>query len=191
MIIRTLALGLVLGLSQAASATAQQVTPSLGEVARMAEAAKATVKKAKKTYTNSDLNPGPNVPLPPPPPASPGFVSSSPVNDVSAEKAVTKNEPKVEGDDGTARPDLPESYWRARAEALRVQFSRVQSTQAQLMKPNDARSKNPSAQAMNDNELAKLQQALDGLRKQWARLEASAGEVKAPTAWLDPRPQQQ
>ena len=190
MSMRVSALALVAALSMAAPATAQQGTPlPLGDVARQAEAAKRTVKKAKKSYTNSDLNPDPHRPSPTPPPLGipSGSTTSAPANPVSSEGATNKTEQNVD-DAGPAQQ--PESYWRARAGALRVQFTRLQATQAQLMKPNDERSNNPQAQASNDAELAKLQQSLDALNKQWARLESAASEAKAPTAWLDPRPQQ-
>jgi hypothetical protein len=183
---RTSALGLVVVLGVTVSAAAQQGTPlPLGDVARQAEAAKATVKKAKKTYTNADLNPDPNGPPLPPPPRASGFMSSSLATPVTSKEMVARSE-QTANEQG--REQQPESYWRVRADALRAQVSRLQTMQALLQKPDEKRSS--AAQAMNDGELAKVQQGLDGLRKQWARLEAAGSEAKIPNEWLDPRPQQ-
>ena len=75
--VRILAGTLTVTLAIAVPAIAQQpAQPSLAEVARQAEAAKPTIKKATKSYTNNDLGPDG---LPPAAAAEPpsGYVSKT------------------------------------------------------------------------------------------------------------------
>ena len=166
----------------------QQSTPSLAEVARQAEAAKATVKKAKKSYTNADLSSDPKSAPAPAPASTPagGFVSSTTGKPVSAEEIVARSEAKLDED---LKAKQSEEQWRARALSLRIQFDKLQTRLELLTKPNPARDANAAASARNDSELANVRTGLTALRKSWASLEDNARENKVPTAWLDPRPQ--
>lgn len=178
---------LVLTASAGAAAQQSQAFVSLGEVARQAEAAKPSVKKAKKTYTNADLGAEAQRQAAEAPPAT-GFMSGGLGKPVSAEEMVARSQEKI---DGATRAAQPEEHWRQRAEALRIQIAKLQSRLPALMKPNEARSANPAAQARQDDEIAKVQAGLDGLNRQWAGLEESAREARIPSEWLDPRPTRQ
>ena len=158
----------------------------LAEVARQAEVAKATTKKATKTYTNADLSPDTRAQQEPAP-APAGFMSSALGKVVSAEEMIERSEEKVTA---ALRDEIPEPQWRARAESLRVQVAKLQTLMAALTKPNDARDANAGAKARNDAEVVKIQQGLAAVTKQWATLEESARVAKIPTDWLDPRPAQ-
>lgn len=168
------------------TASAQQPSGQqpLADVARQAEVAKATTKKATKTYTNADLSPDTKA-QPEPAPASAGFMSSALGKVVSAEEMIKRSEEKVTA---ALRDEVPEPQWRARAESIRVQIAKLQTLMAALTKPNDARDANAGAKARNDAEVAKIQQGLAAVTKQWATLEESARVAKIPTDWLDPRP---
>ena len=163
----------------------QQAMPSLAEVARKAEAAKATVRKAKKTYTNADLGADPRgepAPAPSPAPAA-GFVSATTGKPVTAEEIVKRSEEKVEEAEVAKES---EEDWRARAQSLRVQIDKLQTRLTALTNPNPARDANAAAKARNESELANVRTGLDGLRKSWANLESSAREKKVSLAWLEP-----
>jgi hypothetical protein len=186
---RVSVIGVTLIVAMTASARAQQQTPSLGEVARQAEAAKATTKKAKKSYTNGDLKVDPTAP-PPAPAAQPstGYVSASLGKVVSPEELIERSKEVVDEKMGGRQP---EDHWRKRADSIRMQIDPLQARMSILTKPNPARDDNPGAKARNDGEIAKVRQGLAGLMKQWATLEESARVANVPTAWLDPRPQLQ
>ncbi len=177
-------LALVFAGSTGSAAQSSQTAMSLGEVARQAEAEKGTVKKAKKTYTNADLGAEAQRAAAEAAPAT-GFVSSALGKPVTAEEMVAHSQEKI---DAATRAAQPEEHWRMRAESIRVQIAKLQTRLAALMKPNEARSANPAAQARHDAEVANTQKALDGVHRQWAALETSASEVRVPSGWLDPRP---
>jgi hypothetical protein len=162
----------------------QQSTVPLGDLARQAEAAKATVKKAKKTYTNADLSTdrrGEPAQTPAAPPA--GFVSKSLDKVVTPEEMLARSEAKAEAE----KPKESEQAWRERAESLRRQMVEVQQRITVLTAhPPDA--SEPAARKANDVQVDIARQALDGLKKKWAKFESDAVERKVPSAWLDPRP---
>ena len=164
----------------------QQAPPSLGEVARQAEAAKATTRKAKKTYGNSDLKAVPS--SAPAAPAAPteSFVSKSLGKAVPAEEMVALSEEKVSNDEV---PKESEADWRQRAASMRIQIDKLQERLAALTKPNPARDANAAATSRNNIVVANLQSGLDSLTKSWARFEEAARVAKIPSAWLEPRPQ--
>ena len=166
-----------------------QVMPPLAEVARQAEAAKATARKAKKTYTNSDLSADPrHQPDPAPAPAAApaaGFVSKTSGKTVPAEEMIAASEAKAE--EATVAKESEET-WRMRAASLRKQVDEMRARIEQLTAPDPLRDENPVLKRTNDVEIVNARAALEGLRKQWTRLEASARELKVPDAWLDPKP---
>ena len=162
-----------------------QVMPPLAEVARQAEAAKATVKKAKKTYTNSDLASDPRgEPAPAPAPAS-GFVSKSLGKQVPAEELVARSEAQVESE---AVAKESEEAWRKRADSVRRQVDRLRERLTELMTSDASRAESPAVRAGNASDIATTRAALESVRKQWARLETSAKELKVPMAWIEPLP---
>jgi len=162
-----------------------QVTPSLAEVARQVEAAKATVKKAKKAYTNSDLSSVPQgEPAPAPAPAS-GFVSKSLGKPVLAEEVVARSEAQVESE---AVAKESEEAWRKRADAVRKQVDQLRERLTELTTSDASRAESPAVRAGNASDTATTRAALESARKQWARLETSAKALKVPMAWLEPVP---
>lgn len=185
--------GLCLVIACAAAMTAvsaqQPSQPSLAEVARQAEAAKASTTKAsttkaKKTYTNADLskdNRGEPAPVPAAPP--PGFMSSTLGKPVSAGEIIARSEDAVDQASGKAQS---EEHWRGRAESLRTQIEKLQTRMTALTKPNEARDANPGAKARNEAEIAKVQQGLNALMKQRETFEESARVAKIPPEWIQP-----
>lgn len=180
----------VIAASSLLSAQQQAAPPSLGDVARQAEAAKATAKKAKKSYTNADLAPDPKggattaaASAPASPPA--GVISATTGKPVTSEELIARSEEKVERE---AIAQQSEADWRARAESIRVQITRLQDQMAAMTQPNAARDANPAARARFDADVARVRTGLDGLQKQWAKLEDAARYAKVKTEWLDPRP---
>lgn len=168
------------------SVSAQQPSqPSLVEVARQAEAAKASTTKAKKTYTNADLskdNRGEPAPVPAAAPP-PGFMSSTLGKPVSADEIVARSEETVDQASGKAQS---EEHWRGRAESLRTQIEKLQTRMTALTKPNEARDANPGAKARSEAEIAKVQQGLNALMKQRETFEESARVAKIPPEWIQP-----
>lgn len=180
-------LALVIAASVGAAAQQSQQAVSLGEVARQAEAAQTTVRKAKKTYTNADLGAEAQREAAEAAPTI-GFISSALGKPVTAEEMVARSQAKV---DEATRIAQPQEHWRQRAESIRIQITKVQARLTPLMKPNEARSANPAAAARHEAEIANVQKALDGLNRQWAALETSASEARIPSDWLEPRPARQ
>lgn len=174
-------------LAALATLSAQQTsTPPLGDVAREAEAAKATARKAKKTYTNADLTADPrgeSAPAAPPP--SNGFMSASLGRVVTPEEVLKRSEEKAEKDAVTKEP---EEQWRNRAESIRKQVAELQKRRDDLRMPSALRDGNPISKLQNDREIANADRGLEALQRQWDRLEASAKDQKANPAWLEPRP---
>ena len=183
--VRILAGTLTVTLAIAVPAIAQQqAQPSLAEIARQAEAAKPTIKKAKKSYTNADLGPGG---LPPAAPAAPpsGYVSKTLGKEVPPDEMLQRSEKQVEEQ---AKADaLPETRWRERAQRLR---SDVEGAQARLSRltsrPPNA---NVTMQERADKEIAAIRTGLNTLRTQWIALEQDARTAKIPMDWLAPVPQ--
>ncbi len=162
-----------------------QVSPPLAEVARQAEAAKATVKKAPKTYTNSDLSAAPRgEPAPAAAPAS-GFVSKSLDKPVPAEELVARSEAQVES--ATVAKES-ESAWRNRADSVRKQVDRLRERLTELMTSDASTAESPAVRVANASDIATTRAALESMRKQWSRLEASAKDLQVPMAWIEPPP---
>jgi hypothetical protein len=188
MSIRAFGLGLTFVITIAASAAAQtKPAPSLGEVARAAEAAKPTVKKAKKTYTNAALKPDPHGDAPAPAasssPVAPTTASAKPA---AAEEATAGSEQEVPQEEVKESEDA----WRRRAARIRTQIEQLQARLVIMNKPSEARNNNPAAQARHATELNKVTEGLQSLKTDWAALEERAVAAKVPSAWLDPRPAQ-
>jgi hypothetical protein len=183
---RGTAIGVVLTLSVSASVAAQQPgQPTIAELARQTEASKASVKKAKKRYTNADLSRdmrGEPTPTAAAEPAA-GYVSASLGKPISAEEMVARSEEKAALQSGATQP---EEHWRQRAESLRVQIAKLQARITALNKPSPTA--NAGTIARRDAELVKINQGLSGLQKQWATLEESARVANIKLEWLEPRP---
>jgi hypothetical protein len=165
----------------------EAVMPPLGDVARQAEAAKSSVKKAKKTYTNSDLSADTRGEAArPAAAASSGFESKTLGKAVAAEEIVARSDAKAEA---AAIAQESEEAWRKRATAIRQQVDRIRSRLSELTTPNKLTEESPILKAAVTAELRNTRAALVSLRAQWARLEASARENKISMAWLEPAPQ--
>ena len=181
-------LALVLAAAAGAAAQGNQAAVSLGEVARQAEAAKSSIRKAKKSYTNADLGAEAQREKTETASAPTTGLISAPGKPVTAEEVVASTENKV---DEANRAAQNEERWRQRAESIRIQIAKLQTRLTSLLKPNEARSANPAAQARQDAEIANVRTGLAGLERQWASLEDAARETRIPSDWLDPRPSRQ
>lgn len=181
MTIRGAMVVVLLGFASANAAAQQE--PSLGDLARRIEAARAQPAQASRIYTNADLVKAPE----PPPPATPGgaFMSESLGKPVTAEEIVSRSEEKVAQDEIAAQS---EAQWRQRAESVRMQLTPLLSRLQSLQVPNSARDANPSAKARQESQIRNVQTGISGLEKQWTSLEQSARGVKIPMQWLEPRP---
>lgn len=177
----------LIAIAASAARAQQQVMVPLADVARQAEAAKATARKAKKTYTNASLT----AELRDQPAAA--SAAAAPRDAVAitpggkpepAPAAPTAGNAKAEG----GLEEESEEAWRARAASLRTQADRLRARMTGLTIPNRLKDENPLLKAANDIEIANTRTAIDGLKKQWARLEASASELKIPLAWIQPAP---
>ena len=184
---RASAIGLFVVIAAGSAHAQQSSMPSLAEIARQAEAAKPTARKATRTYTNGSLGSVPREEhaVAAPTPAA-VFESRSLGKPVPAEEMVARSEAKVESDN-TARQS--QQTWQMRAATLRKQIDDLRSRLSMLTIPNPLTEGSPALKQSNDVEIANTRGAIDGLRKQWMRLEAGAAEAKIPSAWLDPRPQ--
>lgn len=179
-----LAVSLVAITAGRALAQEQTAMPPLAAVARQAEAAKATVKKAKKSYTNADLGKDPHGEPAPAPPSS-GLVSKSLGKPVAAEAQVARSEAKV-GADTSAQES--EDAWRNRAAAVRKQVDQLRERLTELTTSDASRAESPAVRAINASDVANTRTAIESVRKQWSRLEASARERKIPQSWIEPQP---
>jgi len=168
-------------LAVTSAAAAQSTEPNLAEVARQAEAAKATIPKAKKSYTNADLSAG-GLPPAPPAPAG-GFTSKSLGKEVSAEEMLKLSQAKSAADETTKRP---ESYWVGQANGIRQLVDKLST---RLVEAKN-RPKNPNAnlQKMSEQEAAMIQDQIEKTKKKWAGLEDDARTAKINMAWLSPPP---
>lgn len=172
----------------AGSARAQeQVMVPLADVARQAEAAKATARKAKKTYTNANLTADPRGDTASPPaPAPVAAVASTPDATAPATAAAAASgAAPAEGE----VPKESEESWRTRAGNLRTQADRLRARMTELTIPNKLRDEDAGVKAANDREVANTRTAIDAMKKQWARLEAAALQRKVPLEWIQPQPE--
>jgi len=157
----------------------------LAEVARQAEAAKATQAKAKKSYSNTDLHVSAE-----PVAARPAAVASKADVTAGGKPTAPEETTNTTTDNEKAAPapaqTLPEAYWRQRADFIRSQVETAKSEIARLNIAVPGRS--AALAASNANEIKKYQQMLDGAMKQWALLDASAQASKVPAAWIGSAP---
>lgn len=170
-----------------ARAQEQSMMP-LAELARQAEAAKTTAKKAKKTYTNASLTADPRgeSPTTPAPAATATSAAARAAEarpDASA-TAATAADAKSEGEPGKES----EASWRARAATVRTQVDALRVRITNLTTPNKLRDENPGIKASNDIQIENARSALAELRKQWMRIETSAIQRKIPIEWIQPAP---
>jgi hypothetical protein len=155
--------------------------PSLAELARQVEAARPSLKKATRTYTNSDLGSDPRAETAPADPPA-GYVSASTGKAVAAEEMVKLSEEKVDSTNGHA---MPEEHWRQRADSIRADIAKGKAAIAKLQQ-----SASPSAKIreLNEHEIEKNQQMIDAAMKRWALLEESARIARVPAEWIGTNP---
>jgi DNA repair exonuclease SbcCD ATPase subunit len=171
----------LLALTMASAAAAQSGEPNLAEIARQAEAAKGTIPKAKKSYSNADLSAAGL----PPEPAMPsrGFMSTSLGKPVSAEEMLKLSEAKAAAE---VRKNQPQEYWVGQANIIRRSVEKVMPRLAELK----GRQKNPNAQLQKraEQEVASIQSQLENAKARWARLEEAARVAKINMGWVSPPP---
>jgi hypothetical protein len=163
---------------------AQQPGISLADVARQAEAAKPEQPKAKKAYSNADLNGAPrqvdevagSEPVR-------GYVSSTTGMVATPAELLNRSTAIAEREETKS---LPEDYWRQRADSLRHQADQMRNRLPGLMAPNPNRL--PAVQAKIDAEITKVRDTLNGLRAKWDQLEAYARASKVDVGWIGARP---
>ena len=156
-------------------------TEPLGEIARKAEAERATAKKASKSYTNRDLVIDPTSDRTPN-----GSVSARSGKVLAADEMVEASQEKTQGDEVAVQS---EADWSRRAESIRVQVEKLRTLKTALSQPNPARDANPGAKARQATELKNVDDGLQGLLKQWERLEKAADGARIPNWWIEPRPE--
>lgn len=167
-----------------ADAAAQQAPVSLGDLSRQTEAGRATGQKAKKSYTNKDLNAVPK--------AEPQTEQASPDRNVSASTAerVPAGEPAKTGqekvDTSASGANMPEEHWRQRSEYLRAEYLRAQQRMDKLKTVPQPESL--PARSRLEQEFVTVRQMVDGLNKQWDRLAESARVAKVPGDWIGEKP---
>jgi hypothetical protein len=176
---RRLLIGAAFLFACASTAAAQSGEPDLAAIARQAEAAKPTIPKAKKTYTNADLSPDGL----PPAPVDSGFMSVSQGKPVSAEEMLKLSQAKADADRKVREPD---EVWVSQATRIRGQVEKLSTRLGELR----GLQKNPNAaqQKKIDQDIAMIQQQLEGLRKRWTGLEEAARTSKVNTALILPMP---
>jgi hypothetical protein len=178
---------IVIAITTGRALAQEQTTPALADVARQAEAAKPTVKKAKKTYTNSDLRADPRGEATPAP-ASASAPTIGKLLDQPAAPQLTATSPGAKAD-ADAVPQESEDSWRTRATYLREQVAQLRGRLTELTTPNQLTDANPILQAAVAGDIKNTRDALARLRAQWSRLEASAREKQISLAWIEPAPQ--
>jgi hypothetical protein len=114
-------------------------------------------------------------------------VGKNPGKAAPAEAVAARSEEKVATD--VVEKRQPEAWWRNRAASFRTQVDQLRERLEPLLVANAMRDASPVLKASNETEIRNLRTGLESLQKQWARLEASATEAKAPADWLEPRPQ--
>lgn len=165
-------------------AAAQQGQVSLADLARKVEAERtSSEKRPSKSYTNKDLKAPAGKPADDSAEPPAGYVSASTGEVVSAEELLKRSEAKVDQQSGAT---LPEEYWRQRADYLRAEFERAQNMIDKIngTPPPQAL----PAQARRQHEITKIRQMVDGLTRQWDKLEQSAQAAKINMAWIGSKP---
>ena len=167
-----------------ADAAAQQAPVSLGDLSRQTAADRTTGRKATKSYTNKDLNAGPNTEAYAEP-AVPGAssVKASTSDKASADEPANRSQEKVDAPSG---PTMPEEHWRQRSEYLRAEYVRAQQRMDKLKILPQPESL--PARARLEHEFLTVRQMVDGLNKQWDRLAESARVAKVPGDWIGEKP---
>lgn len=176
-------LALTLVFALAASAAAQSGEPNLAEVARQAEAARSSVPKAKKTYTNADLSSDGLPPAPEKSAPAAGYMSASQNKPVSAEEMLELSNAKSAADEKQNRPD---KFWIDQATTIRLQVEKLAARLAQLK----VVAKNPDAllQKRTEQQIGDIQYQMERFKKRWAGLEEEARTAKVNLALLLPAP---
>lgn len=138
------------------------------------------VKKPSKLYTNADIAAAETPPVTAATASRPVIAS---VDEAAASVDTATSEAKSGDAEGISA--MPEEYWRSRSAFLRSEVDRGLG----LL---DAARRNPinsaQDQQLTDATVARAQGMLDGLKKQWAQLEAAIKDAKLPAEWIAPSP---
>jgi hypothetical protein len=164
---------------------APSAAQSLGDIARQEEARRASVQKAAKTLSNSDLDPSAIVgPTGATPAESSCYMSKSKGQCVSAEEMVGTSAAGV-----VTKENAPfEQNWRRDAEELRSQIGKTQDSMATLEAVVADEGRSASDRKAADKALADGRKALAILERQWAKLEKAAANQRIPRKWIEPIP---
>lgn len=166
------------GLLAAASLSSAQ---SLADIARQAEARRATIKKAEKSYTNADLGPDEVTPVP-------GGVTTAEAcyRSISLDRCVTADELIANSNSSLmAEKASQEPSWRQKAETIRGPVRKAKQEIDALSATTD---RSPGERAVAARMLAQRQATLRDLERRWEQLEEDAEQFMIPPGWLDPRP---
>ncbi|HYE86026.1 MAG TPA: hypothetical protein VEA16_06710, partial [Vicinamibacterales bacterium] len=182
---RYLSAGL-LAVLMAAPAAAQQSATPLGDLARQAEAARATARKATKSYTNADLAADANAASMPAPNGSGGYMSISLGREITAEEMIARSQAVMETL-AKARA-TPEPIWRQKAAGIRERLANYQQELAVLRRPADGVERPAAAVARTEKAIERVRQSMARLRQQWDKLDSEARTAGIPLEWIEPRP---
>ena len=158
---------------------------SLGDIARQEEARRASVQKAAKTLSNSDLDPSAIVgPTGATPAESSCYMSKSKGQCVSAEELVGTSVAGV-----VTKANAPfEQNWRSDAESIRSQLEKTQDAIATLEAVVEDEGRAASDRKAAAKALADARQIVARLERQWEKLEKEAADQHIPRKWLEPIP---
>lgn len=165
---------------------------SLGDVARKEAERRTTAKKAVKSFSNADLNPS-EISNPSAAPAATEAVGGNSAADNQAKPAAGSpatdpNAAATQKEPAAAPREQKEPEWRANAEALRQLIDKAQADYAKSAALAADTSRSPGERAGTSQFLAQQARALEGLERNWQRLEKQAEALRVPRTWLDPRP---
>jgi flavin-binding protein dodecin len=156
----------------------QTPAQSLADVARQEAERRANLVTAARTYTNGNLTPDFTAPVPPE--AGGGAPSEAPGGSTTSRNASPEGAVP-----GPPAVEQSESWWRARAAAVR---NRIQRAQQGLANVSQAPVPNERERARVEAVLKRYQAELDAALFEMGMLRANAESSKVPLAWLEPAP---
>ncbi len=165
-------------------AAAPAYAQSLAELARQEEARRATTQKAVKVLSNADLRPQD---ITSPSAATPGescYLSISQARCVTADALIANSNQRI----ATIEQKKVEPTWRRDAGSLRTQIEKAQADVEALEAAVGDMRRSPGERKAAEQRLLQLRPVVEGLERQWERLEKSAANMRIPHEWLEPIP---
>ena len=157
---------------------------SLGDVARLEEARRASAAKAAKTWSNADLGPSEITHPPGAAAVESCYVSKSKGRCVSPEELVSiSNTGVVTKANASFEPN-----WRSEAQLIRSQIeaARHGATVLEATVADEARS--AAERKAAEKALTAAQHAVAHFERQWEKLERTAIDQHIPREWIEPIP---